>query len=201
MSPRIELAPEPFVATNVSNKLLAWGDATHRRRRIAIVSGPPGIGKTESVMAFQRTYPKEVVIVKIGRKNASPTMTLRETAAAIRAMDPHDQHYWMPSGLIELRQCIPKALCSRAGIDRVAARAGQYAADAFGRLTVVVDEAQNLSREAIEMLRFWNDRDNCYAPMPIGFVFVGNNEFALRSSAHSPSIRPPWQTGRSTPRR
>ena len=32
----------------------------------------------------------------------------------------------------------------------------------------------------IEVMRFWNDADRCYAPFPLGLVFVGNNEFSLQ---------------------
>lgn len=53
---------------------------------------------------------------------------------------------------------------------------------------MVFDEAQNLSREAIEALRYWNDPDRCYAPFPVGLVFVGNNEFSLAGSGATVTV-------------
>ena len=61
----------------------------------------------------------------------------------------------------------------------------------FGQLplfTVIFDEAQYLSKDAIEMLRYWNDRDRTTAPFPIGLVFIGNKEFALTENRSGQSI-------------
>jgi hypothetical protein len=52
----------------------------------------------------------------------------------------------------------------------------------------VFDEAQNLSRDALEVLRFWNDNDRCYAPFPIGLIFVGNNEYSLAANGQGDSV-------------
>jgi hypothetical protein len=70
----------------------------------------------------------------------------------------------------------------------VQARRGEFDSTRFPRLTIVFDEAQNLSREAIESLRYWNDRDRCYAPFPVGLVFVGNNEFSLAGASAAESV-------------
>ncbi len=55
-------------------------------------------------------------------------------------------------------------------------------------MTIVFDEAQNLSREAIEVLRFANDLHGGYSPFPIGMIFVGNNEFILKSDQRGQSV-------------
>ncbi len=52
----------------------------------------------------------------------------------------------------------------------------------------IFDEAQYLSREAIEMLRFWNDRDRTTTPFPVGLIFVGNNEFAMAETLAGESV-------------
>jgi hypothetical protein len=54
--------------------------------------------------------------------------------------------------------------------------------------TIIFDEAQYLSREAIELLRYWNDTDRCTMPFPLGLVFVGNNEFAMQETLSGESV-------------
>jgi hypothetical protein len=60
-------------------------------------------------------------------------------------------------------------------------------ASAAPRLTLVFDEAQYLSPDAIEMLRYWNDGDRTVTPFPLGLAFVGNSEFALEEDASGQS--------------
>jgi hypothetical protein len=55
-------------------------------------------------------------------------------------------------------------------------------------LSIVFDEGQYLSREAIEMLRFWNDGDRTTTPFPVGLLFVGNSEFALAEDGSGYSV-------------
>ena len=64
----------------------------------------------------------------------------------------------------ELRSDILNATCAWAGVDANAARRGEVPPERFPRLTIVFDEAQNLSREAIEALRFWNDATGATRP-------------------------------------
>jgi len=59
---------------------------------------------------------------------------------------------------------------------------------AESHLSIVFDEAQYLSSDAIEMLRFWNDPDRTVAPFPIGLIFIGNSEFALEEKAGGQSV-------------
>jgi hypothetical protein len=54
-------------------------------------------------------------------------------------------------------------------------------------LSFVFDEAQYLSREAIEMLRYWNDGDRTITPFPVGLIFIGNSEFALEENGSGQS--------------
>lgn len=60
--------------------------------------------------------------------------------------------------------------------------------DEFVPFTFIFDEAQYLSREAIEMLRYWNDKDRTTTPFPVGLIFVGNNEFAMAESLGGESV-------------
>ena len=176
-----------YVATSLTRRLLARMQATHERRRISVFSGPPGIGKTTAIDRFAASNRGGVVPIKVTRRNAREVLVLQHTLEAVRhQLTSPFEH--APSSVWELRQDLFGALCAWAGAETGPARRGEYPADAFGRLTLVFDEAQNLSRQAIEALRYWNDADRCYAPFPVGLVFVGNNEFSLAGSAEESVI-------------
>jgi hypothetical protein len=176
-----------YVATSVARRLMARMQVTHERRRISVFSGPPGIGKTTAIDRFSASNPGAVVIVKIARRNAREVLVLQHTLEALRRLlgSPFGH---APSSLWELRSDLFGSLCQWAGADPGPARRGEYPMEEFGQLTLVFDEAQNLSREAIEALRYWNDADRCYSPFPLGLVFVGNNEFSLSGASATDSV-------------
>ena len=126
-------------------------------------------------------------MVKVARRNAREVLVLQHTLEAMRRLagSPFD---FAPSSLWDLRNGLFGAICHWAGVEPSSARRGEYDIQAFPRLTIVFDEAQNLSREAIDGLRYWNDADRCYAPFPIAMVFVGNNEFSLSGATASESV-------------
>jgi hypothetical protein len=161
--------------------------ATHERRRISVFSGPPGIGKTTAIDEFVRRRPGEVAVVKVARRNAREVLVLQHTLEALRRLGGSSFEY-APSSLWDLRNDLFGELCRWAGVEALPARRGEYEAAAFPRLTIVFDEAQNLSRESIDGLRYWNDSDRCYAPFPLALVFVGNNEFSLSGATVSDSV-------------
>jgi hypothetical protein len=173
---------EEFVSTSLARRMIARMQVTHERRRMSIFSGPPGIGKTTAVEAFQARQPNAVVIIKISRRDASEVHVMRHTIEALRTLfRPPGEKY--ASSVWELRTALFNAICEWAGADPRAAKRSEYLPATFPHLTIVFDEAQNLSRQAIDALRYWNDADRCYSPIPIGIIFVGNNEFSLRPSA------------------
>ncbi|HEY8572730.1 ATP-binding protein [Phenylobacterium sp.] len=171
-----------YVATSIARRLIARMHATHERRRISVFAGPPGIGKTTAIEEFAKRIEGQALIVKIGRRNARELLFLQHTLEALRIVTNASSGN-VPSSIWQLRTEIYETLCAWARLDPQSARRGWYAATAFPHLTIVLDEAQNLSREAIEGLRYWNDSDRCYAPFPLGLVFVGNNEFSLASTS------------------
>jgi hypothetical protein len=172
------MTAEGFVSTSVARRLIARFQQTHARRRISVFAGPPGIGKTTAVDAFRQRTPGQVAVVKVARRNAREVLVLQHALEAVRQLSG-SEHLFAASGLWELRNAFFGAICGWAGVDALQARRGEFDAKAFPALTLVFDEAQNLSREAIEAMRYWNDADRCYAPFPIGLIFVGNSEFSL----------------------
>lgn len=168
-----------FVPTSLARRLITKLQATHEKRRISVFAGPPGIGKTTAVDTFRERFPMAVAIIKIERANARELLVLELVLEAIRALAGVHLTYSL-GNLLWLRREIYKTL------ERLVEQQADQGASK-PRLTIVFDEAQNLSREAIEALRYWNDRDRCYAPFPIGFAFVGNNEFSLRATGSSGS--------------
>lgn len=167
-----------FIATSIARRLLTRMQVTHERRRISVFAGPPGIGKTTAIDEFTRRRSGEVVTVKVARRNAREVLVLQHTLDALRQFSG-SLFAHTASSLWELRNDLFGTICDIVGADPRSARRGEYDASAFPRLTIVFDEAQNLSRDAIEALRYWNDTDRCYAPFPVGLIFVGNNEFSL----------------------
>lgn len=176
-----------FVATSVARGLIARMTATHQRRRISVFAGPPGIGKTTAIEEFARRTPGGVAVVKVARRQAREVLVLQHVLEALRRLQASNFEY-QSSSLWILRRDIFGAACSWAQLDVARARSGDYPTASMPHLTLVFDEAQNLSRDAIEALRYWNDNDRCYAPFPLGLVFVGNNEFSLAGASNPDSV-------------
>lgn len=161
----------PFVETTIARHLMNRLIMTHEERAISVFSGPWGIGKTTAIDAFAAAHELQSAIVKVepgprGR-GAAPVRVLQFVMESLQSLAGRPRER-LTMGIIELRQAIWDQLAGTIGID-----------DGV-RFTFIFDEAQNLSREAIETLRYWNDRDRCTTPFPVGLVFVGNNEFALQ---------------------
>jgi type II secretory pathway predicted ATPase ExeA len=176
-----------FIATSIARRLVARMRATHERRRISVFAGPPGIGKTTAIDYLATELEKTFVVVKIDRRGAREVLVLQHVLDALRQLTAAP---WFHSSnaIWELRRYLFNAICSWAGAEPVAVRRGDHDPAGFPKLTLVFDEAQNLSRQAIEALRYWNDADRCYAPFPIGLIFVGNSEFSLQADLDGRSV-------------
>lgn len=176
-----------YAPTSISRRLIARMQQTHEKRRISVFSGPPGIGKTTAIDAWKASRPNEVAVVKIGRQGAREAMVLRHTVEAVQGLTGEPAAVYLV-GLWHLREKLFRTLCRWAQVDAEEARNRGRRVDTDARLTLVFDEAQNLSRKAIDALRYWNDADRCYGPLPIGMVFIGNNEFSLADTGGAGSV-------------
>ena len=176
-----------FVQTSIARRLMARMQVTHEKARISVFSGPPGIGKTTAIDAWRRRYPDHVAVVKIERQNAGEVLALQNCLYAFRRLTKKTQDTW-PANRWELRGQIFRNLCDIAQLDQMTVHNHGLQGAKPAPVTLVFDEAQNLSRVAIEALRYWNDGDRCYAPYPIGLIFVGNSEFSLASARGEQSV-------------
>lgn len=179
MSPR---KPAEYVATSISRSIIARLDRVHRLRGIRVYSGPPGIGKTTALRMFAREYPGQVAVVTVppGPKGGVGVVMAGQLIieAIMKARGRDVPWGGFSTNRIEQRSDLFQAICDWADIPLKERRRGLCGFDVMP-LTVAFDEAQNLSREAIEMLRYLNDGDTGYSPVTIGLAFLGNNEFSL----------------------
>lgn len=168
--------------TSIYRVMRVMLEETHDERGISVLSGPPGIGKTTAIDAFAGDYEAQCLVVKAMANSHSRGMT--PVAAMQAIIDSFWQQWGIPQyysrgpSIPHLNRDIRNILSNHYGPDDVE----------YGRLTIIFDEAQYLSRAAIEMLRYWNDPDRTTMPFQIGLVFVGNNEFALAASNGGASI-------------
>ncbi|HEX9933452.1 MAG TPA: ATP-binding protein [Allosphingosinicella sp.] len=173
--------PRPFVPTSIARNLLSRLALTHEECAISVISGPWGIGKTRTLDEFYAANEATSLIVKVEPgprgKGAAPARVLQFIAEGLqRAVDPRGCRVRLGNGYLQLRQ----AICDYLSI--------MFDHPEGARFTFIFDEAQNLSREAIETLRYWNDADRCTTPFPVGLFFVGNNEFAMQSDRSGESV-------------
>lgn len=172
----------PFIPTSLARALCARMEDVHQRQAIGVFAGPWGIGKTRAIHAFADEHENGVVVVNVepgsNQKGRTPVATMQLISEAFLRRHGHWGYGAPPSSS---HQVLRNQLFNHAW-DELAA------ADGAGRLTLVFDEAQNLSRSAIEMLRFWNDRQQAAMPRPVGLIFVGNQEFALEEDATGQSV-------------
>lgn len=175
----------PFVETSIARQLLSRLSLTHEERGISVIAGPWGIGKTTSLKAFAAAHESVCVLVKVdpgsSKRGATPIAVMQLAIEAMRPLRGRSDRASLSNAYWTLRQMLHNSLCDL------------FEADAHNlgyqpRFTFILDEAQFLSRDAIEMLRFWNDGDRGATPFPVGLAFVGNNEFALHEDVSGQSV-------------
>lgn len=175
------------VETSVVRFIRTRFEVTHEERAICVIAGPWGIGKTTAVNCFANKAPENCAVVKVEqgsqRRGASPIFALQLAVEAIRPLVRRIPRVALSNAYWSLRQMLYNHL-----EEWRAQRQPHDGIHDAPRFTFVFDEAQYLSRDAIEMLRYWNDVDRTVSPFPIGLIFVGNSEFALEAGAAGDSV-------------
>lgn len=180
-----------FIVTSIAGTFLPRLRRTHDRRRISVFAGPPGIGKSTALQHFKADQPWCVAIISVppGPKGGlKPAAALQLAIEALGQLATSSRRERVPSGYIELRARLFSLVCEWAGLPAHEVRRDELEPAQFSPLTLIFDEAQNLSREAIETLRFLNDMTGGFSPLPLGLIFVGNNEFVLKSARGGQSV-------------
>jgi hypothetical protein len=167
--------------TSVANLVITIAADTLRRSAFSCITGSPGIGKTVALNEFKRRYFGKVAIVKLSMPGTSARICMSKMGVEISKTDAGDEpRARFDGGAYEIAHSIFLTLCKRSGVDPKDARRGKWKAEEYDPLIVVFDEAQFMDPAAIDMLRCWNDVEQCYAPHPIAFLLVGNEEGTLR---------------------
>jgi len=153
----------------------------HHENRILVVSGPWGIGKSSAIKEFitQGFY---AVVVKCrpasAKKGRSARDVVKHTAEILG-----DYMGYKPT----LDNITSMSVLENA-VSKMIERWPPYweAKNVYfakpPNLTIIYDEAQYLSRSAIDYLRYWNDVDQTITPFPVSLAFIGNPDFALDDS-------------------
>lgn len=179
--------PRPFVDTTISRHIISRLLLTHHERGILVISGPWGIGKTTAIEAFKSTA-ADVIVVKVepggSKAGASTIAVLQQVSRAISDMFDEVERKANERSVYALKDCINRNL----------EKWGPYQDMQNGwngelpPFTIIFDEAQYLSRQAIDYLRYWNDQDRTTTPFPIGLAFIGNPEFSLERKHGADSV-------------
>lgn len=176
----------PFVQTSVARLMLARIMETHENCGISVISGPWGIGKTTAINAFAAQMEFQCAVIKVepavSRKGAGAIPVMKQVLEELRRINGRDTGIRLNNSQWGLRQEIREYLASAFSYPQ------DYDEGAWPNFTFIFDEAQYLAREAIEMLRYWNDTDRTTTPFPVALVFVGNNEFAMAESLGGESV-------------
>lgn len=177
----------PFVETSIVRLMISRMTVTHEECGITVISGPWGIGKTTAIDAFARTHEFSCSVVKIEpgatRRGATAGAVMRQVVEELRRANGKQLGTQLSNATWTLRSQIHNELSAYTGSNPDDYREGTYP-----NFTFIFDEAQNLSREAIDMLRYWNDKDRTTTPFPTALIFVGNPEFALAESLGGQSV-------------
>lgn len=179
-----------YVSTSISRAILSRLDRVHRRRKIGIYAGPPGIGKTVTLERFQAENPGRVAIATLlpGPKGGvGAVMAGHLMLKAIGAVVGGGWGDRAPSGRLDLMSELHHAICGWAEIPVGSQRRGGKVQD-VPPLTMVFDEAQYISKDALEFLRHIFDAKTSHTPVKVSMFFIGNAEFSLAPLASGNNV-------------
>ncbi len=171
------------IPTRILTQTVPFMQDTHARRRASFFVGPPGIGKSTAINAFAAANPGEVMVQKISKRGVTGPQALQTLLLALRELSGRETRY-VTNATSEVQRFIGVEIERLGG-----GRRRDEAPDLFPRLTIVFDEAQRLTNNAIDALRDWNEPHYfCAGTFPIGMIFVGNNELSLEAHKGGTSI-------------
>jgi hypothetical protein len=172
-----------FIKTSIYQRLITRMEKTHRARRASIFVGPPGIGKSTAITAFKMANPDNVLVIRIMRRGVTRTQVLEQLWLALRARTGREMTYATTSFARTQHNVDVEIERASNGLRR------DDDLEKFPLLTVVFDEAQRLTNDAIDVLRDYNEPHYfCRGTFPLGMIFVGNNELSLSPSDNGMSI-------------
>lgn len=181
-----------LISTSIHRSLVTRIRRTHQLQGIAVFIGPPGIGKSTSLDAMREEEPyafNVIVTPHGGEKGVSPRVALQLAIEGMERMtESRRAGDRIPTDLLELRSRLFAVIAEWAGVSASEARRDGLDRRLFAPLTFAFDEAQNLSRDALEMLRELNEARAGFSPLPVGLVLLGNDEFALKAGRGRQSI-------------
>lgn len=174
-----------LISTSIHQMLMSRIRRTHQLRGVGVFVGPPGIGKSTALDALQAEDPAEYNVIVTphgGEKGVTPRVALQLAIEGLERMcGAWRTRERIPTDTLELRNRLFAVICAWAGLDPYEVRRDGLSAEHFAPLTFAFDEAQNLSRDALEVLRCLNEARAGFSPLPIGLVLMGNDEFALKA--------------------
>lgn len=183
---QLDSEKKAFVETTVARLMLARMSTTHQERGITVISGPWGIGKTTAIDAFAAAHEYQCAVVKVepgaSRRGTTSGKVMQLVVESLRQMAERPVGTQLSNVTWTLRQMINNLLSENFDAEVWPAEAEPPF------FTFIFDEAQYLSKEAIDVLRFWNDHDRTTTPFPVGLIFVGNNEFAMEEKLGGESV-------------
>jgi MoxR-like ATPase len=171
--PLYETRPEPL-DTTVHAFLLSRMQRTHDRRRGSIFVGPAGIGKSTAIEAFRRANAGSVQVVNVMKRGVTANQVLQQLLRALRTHNSRPSNYISNASEQVIQQISIEIEHAGRGLPRDARP------DCFPLLTIVFDEAQRLTNDAMDVLRGYNEKHYiCVGTFPIGMIFVGNEKLSL----------------------
>ena len=175
-----------FLPTTVMRHLMTRMQRTHDKRRASVFIGPVGIGKSTAIEAFRRANSGSVAAISLpdsGRGVTGP-QALQHLLRALRSLRGLSTTGYITNANLEVQRYVE--------IEIEHLGSGLHRSNdphMFPHVTVVFDEAQNLTSGALGALRAYNEPHYfCRGTFPIGFVFVGNNRLSLEARDDQNSV-------------
>ena len=179
-----------YISTSISRAILSRLDRVHRRRKIGIYAGPPGIGKTITLEQFRAEHTGRVAITTLlpGPKGGvGAVMAGHLMLKAIGAVVGMGWGEVRPVGRMDLTSALHNAICDWAEVPVDKRRRGGKVQE-VPPLTMVFDEAQYISKDALEFLRHIFDAKTSHTPVKVSMFFIGNAEFSLAPLASGNNV-------------